>query len=282
MPDSRFRFEFMLMPGEDPADLLRPEVAESQLLGGLVQPGSATIERTATYTFFGAVATAWRHDRVLLAGDAAHLMPPFLGQGMCSGLRDVANLAWKLDRVITGVAPANLLDTYELERRPHVSQVIQTAVDFGRVICVTDPDEAARRDETFRADTRPLDQRFTFRLPALTPGPLVLDGGGGLFPQPAVDGAVRLDDWVGRRFLVLAADSGALGRAGDWWRATSDAVVCAVDDVPDDTGMIRAWFERRAGRVAVVRPDRYVLGVTDDLDGMTERIRPWIDVRTPA
>jgi hypothetical protein len=87
---------------------------------------------------------------------------------------------------------------------------------------------------------------------------------------------------VGRRFLVLAADAGALGRSAHWWRATSDAVVCELADLPDDSGAIRAWFERRAGRVAVVRPDRYVLGVADDLDDMTERVRPWIDRGTPA
>ncbi|WAX58469.1 bifunctional 3-(3-hydroxy-phenyl)propionate/3-hydroxycinnamic acid hydroxylase [Jatrophihabitans cynanchi] len=270
MPDNRFRFEFMLMPGEDAAEMIRPDVAEERLLGPLLPPGSATIERTATYTFLGAVASSWRRDRVLLAGDAAHLMPPFLGQGMCSGIRDTANLAWKLDRVLAAGAPHELLDTYGLERRPHVSHVIGTAIEFGRVICKTDPTEAARRDRQLLADPRPFDERFTFRLPPLTSGPLVLEGGGRLFPQPVAG----LDDWIGQRFLVFGADEAVLGEAGRWWRAQPDVLVSVLADIPDPSGRIEAWLARTGRRVAIVRPDRYVLAVTDDIDAATDQVAP--------
>jgi 3-(3-hydroxy-phenyl)propionate hydroxylase len=274
MPQSRFRFEFMVMPGEDATEMLRPEVARERLLAPLLPEESATIERTATYTFFGAVATTYRKDHVFLAGDAAHLMPPFLGQGMCSGIRDAQNLAWKLDRVIRGLSGDDLLNTYETERRPHVSQVIQVAVDFGRIICVTDPVEAEQRNRRFLEDPRPLEERFRFRLPELTQGPLVLEGGGAIFPQPpAVDGA-GLDDWVGARFMVLARDEASLGDSADLWSADPDVVVCTLDEVPDPSGAVRAWFERNGAGVVVVRPDRYILGTADKLDTITERLEP--------
>ena len=283
MPGSRFRFEFMLMPGEDAAELLRPEVAQERLLAPLLPPGSATIERTATYTFSGAVASTWRSGRVLLAGDAAHLMPPFLGQGMCSGIRDAANLAWKLDRIISGAAPDALLDTYTAERRPHVSGVIKSAVEFGRMICVTDRDAAEDRNRALRADPRPLGERFAFRLPSLPPGPLVLDGGGHLFPQPqALDRGGWLDDWIGQRFLVLGADEETLDGAGGWPCGDPDFLIRALTDVPDPAGVIRDWFERRGARVVVVRPDRYVLGTADTLKAIADQIRPILRARVPA
>jgi 3-(3-hydroxy-phenyl)propionate hydroxylase len=279
MPGGRYRFEFMLNSGEDVEEMLRSDVAEERLLAPLIPRGSATIERTASYTFFGAVAKQWRQNRVFLAGDAAHLMPPFLGQGMCSGIRDAHNLAWKLDRVIGGGAPEVLLDTYELERRPHVAQVIQAAVDFGRIICVTDDRAAAERNSRFLADPRPLVERFKFRLPELLPGPLVLEGGGGLFPQPMVNGSTRLDDWVGRRFLILAEDQSTLGRSDEFWWSDEDVLMCTIDDLPDPTGAARATFERFGTGVVLVRPDRYVLGTAADLDLLTGRLRPLLDRR---
>ena len=94
----------------------------------------------------GALGRAWRRGRGFVAGDAAHLMPPFAGQGMCSGIRDAANLAWKLDLVLAGKAPDALLDTYGAERAPNVRQAIDFSVGLGRVICVPDPAAAAERD----------------------------------------------------------------------------------------------------------------------------------------
>jgi 3-(3-hydroxy-phenyl)propionate hydroxylase len=281
MPGDRFRFEFMLMPGEIAEEMLRPEVAEAQLLASHVPPGSAMIERTATYTFRGMVASSWRSGRVLLAGDAAHLMPPFLGQGMCSGIRDAANLAWKLERVIRAMSPEELLDTYQEERAPHVTHIIQWAVDFGRMICMTDPEAEAARDRELLNDSRPIDARFTFSLPRLGAGPLVLEGGGGLLPQPAIAGdAVRLDDWIGDRFFVLASDAAAFGTSRDWWETAAGACVCTIDEVPDPDESVRRWLEGTGAAVAIVRPDRYVLCTTDDLDETTARVRPWLEVRS--
>ena len=98
MPGKRHRWEFMLMPGDDPATITKPEQIYEMLKPWSIDPAKSVIERAVVYTFHSALSTRWRRDRLLLAGDAAHQMPPFLGQGMCSGLRDAANLAWKLAR----------------------------------------------------------------------------------------------------------------------------------------------------------------------------------------
>jgi 3-(3-hydroxy-phenyl)propionate hydroxylase len=145
MPEPRFRFEFMLLPGEDPLAMQAPEVVRS-LVSPWIDPALFELERSAVYAFHGLVARQWRRGRVVLAGDAAHQMPPFLGQGMCTGLRDAANLAPKLDLVHRGGAPVELLDTYQAEREPEVRAIVELAVDFGRKVCMTDPEAAAARD----------------------------------------------------------------------------------------------------------------------------------------
>ena len=115
-----------------------PTASTSCSSRGSIDPAKSRIERAVVYTFHSALATQWRRDRLLLAGDSAHQTPPFLGQGMCSGLRDAANLAWKLRDVITGEAPDSLLDTYETERMEHVRAFIELAVELGGVIQTTD------------------------------------------------------------------------------------------------------------------------------------------------
>src|SRR4029078_7770813 len=116
-----------------------------------VHRDNARLERHAVYTFSARYPDQWRRDRVLLAGDAAHLMPPFAGQGLCAGIRDAANLAWKLDLVLRDLAPDSLLDTYELERGPHARAVIELAIEMGKLICVADPEQAAARDQALIA-----------------------------------------------------------------------------------------------------------------------------------
>ena len=115
------------------------------------RPDNARLEKHAVYRFQARWAEEWRRGRVLLAGDAAHQTPPFAGQGLCAGIRDAANLAWKLDLVLRDLAPDTLLDTYGLERGPHTRAVIELAIEMGKMICVADPEEAAARDEALIA-----------------------------------------------------------------------------------------------------------------------------------
>ena len=147
----RRRWEFMRLPSE-PIEALNDEATAWRLLAPFdVRPDNATIERHTVYTFQARWVEQWRAGRVLLAGDAAHQMPPFAGQGLCAGLRDAHNLAWKLDLVLRGRAGDDLLDSYQVERAPHAAKVIDFSVELGKVICVPDPAEAAARDEVMLA-----------------------------------------------------------------------------------------------------------------------------------
>ncbi len=276
MPEPRFRFEFMLLPGEDAAAMQAPDVVRG-LMTPWVDPDAVEIERSAVYTFHGLIARTWRQGRVLLAGDAAHQMPPFLGQGMCSGLRDAANLAWKLDAVQRGRAPDALLDTYQLEREPHVRTIVELAVAFGRIICTTDPAVAAERDSVMSAAHRERvsEADAPNALPGLHPGPLV-QGDGRLASQPTCNG-VRLDDLVGRRFAVVARDRLLLtGEEAAFWARRA----CFVDAVTYPA--LGEMLDELGADVIVVRPDRYVLAAGATLGPITARVRTGLEMEKVA
>ncbi|MGW4033190.1 bifunctional 3-(3-hydroxy-phenyl)propionate/3-hydroxycinnamic acid hydroxylase MhpA [Streptomyces sp. NPDC004838] len=274
IPGGRYRAEFMLFPGEDP-ERLKERASLDRLLAPLFPELRFDVERSAVYTFHGLSARTWRVGRVLLAGDAAHQMPPFLGQGMCSGIRDASNLAWKLARVLRGLLPAAVLDTYESERSPHVRSVVASAVEFGRFVSISDPQEAAERDRRLLsgADSRPLG----FQLPPLAPGPLVHGGGGTLFPQPTLDGSTRLDDRVGDRFLVIARTPELLTGPARWWHTFDDCAVLTLGDLGQEAGTVSRWLDRRDADFAVVRPDRCVLAAGRDLAAVTTELRETLD-----
>ena len=144
------RFSFMLNPGETPGSATETAGVWARV-GAYLTPDDADLIRAVNYVFRSRIADKWRQGRVFLAGDAAHEMPPFLGQGMCSGIRDSHNLAWKLDLVLTGRATDALLDTYQAEREPHVRFITEKAIELGRIQTLRDPVEARRRDERFLA-----------------------------------------------------------------------------------------------------------------------------------
>ncbi|WP_410631367.1 bifunctional 3-(3-hydroxy-phenyl)propionate/3-hydroxycinnamic acid hydroxylase [Amycolatopsis sp. cmx-4-83] len=279
------RWEFMRLPGEDAAEFASTESAW-RLLGLFgIDPGNATLDRHAVYTFQARYADQWRSGRVLLAGDAAHLMPPFAGQGMCSGFRDAANLAWKLDLVLRGEAGEDLLDSYTEERRRHVQHAIGLSMQLGRVICQTDPAAARDRDEVMLA------QRARTTTPSppeaavepLAAGVLHRDGtglGGTLSPQGRVsrDGVTgRFDDVVGTGFALISAvppdellDAGrravlaALGTRLAHVVPRDAEVPGAVADVDD----VYLPLLAEAGAVAaLVRPDFYFFGGAADNAG---------------
>ena len=205
------RWEFMRLPDETIAGLESDDVAWS-LLEPWVKPHQAAMVRNKVYSFRSLVATGWRKERVLIAGDAAHVMPPFMGQGMCAGFRDGWNLAWKLDLVLSGKAEARLLDTYEPERRPHVKDIIEISMFLGKIICIPDAAAAAERDRMFLSGEAPPPPPF----PCLTDGLLdrtsagtVRAPAGLLCPQARIslDGREGwFDDVAGTGFVMIGLD----------------------------------------------------------------------------
>ncbi len=243
---ARRRWEIMLMPGDDPTRMAEPDVFWPMMARWL-EPADATLERSAVYTFHSLVQDGWRKGRLLLAGDSCHQTPPFLGQGMCAGMRDAANLAWKLAAVVNDGAPDALLDTYESERRPHVGAFIELAVRLGAVLQETDPAAAAARDRRFAAGA----QSFDFPQPQLGPG-VRLEGPppvGTVFPQPQLSGGRLMDEAIGARFAVVGDAALLAGLALD------------VVRLP---GVGLDWLARHGVRAAILRPDRYVFAVARD------------------
>jgi len=252
----RHRWEFMLLPGESDEQMLADGVVE-QLLAAW-DCGDLKIERKAVYRFHGLVANRWRAGRAMIAGDAAHQTPPFAGQGMCSGLRDAANLAWKLEAALRGRAGEALLDTYQTEREPHVRAAIALAIGMGRVVCTLDPAAAEARNAGMLAGGgSPLPP---IRPSAFAAGSVLAGSAaaGSLFPQPTVgDGVerVRLDDRLSpHAWLISRATPTVAAPEG----------VCLVDPGRADLAPFRpaltAWLEKQGAEAVLVRPDRYVFG----------------------
>lgn len=267
---TRQRFEFALLPGENSQDMTTPEAAWRLLrqyhdLG----PDDLRITRQLVYTFEARIASRWRTGRVFLTGDAAHTMPPYLGQGACSGLRDAANLAWKLHLVLGGQAPEALLDTYESERRPHVTALTHAAIGLGKVANTHDTEAAAARDAAFFAGKVPPPPPF----PPLDNG--VLRAGtsapvGTLTPQGRIrlaDGRTgRLDDLTGFGFVLVAAEdpTAALGPERLALLQRLGCAVIALDTVEDLDGRHRAYLRELGAAAYLARPDFVLFGTAAD------------------
>lgn len=272
------RWEFMLMPDEDPAELVSEASSWHKLARWGVTPENATIIRRTLYTFNSLIAESFRSGRIFVVGDAAHLMPPFLGQGMCTGIRDVTNLAWKLDLVLNGVAHDTVLNSYSRERRPHVQAITKTAIELGKVLCETDPAIAAARDAALLSGHTPP----TPPLPGLIDGILYQDhdgtylgDAGALSVQGRVtlDGRTgRFDDIVGRGWVVLSRKARLRERLTSEAQAILERLGATTIHVTkatmpsdfhsavDRDGVYAAWFDKLGADVIVVRPDFYVFG----------------------
>jgi 3-(3-hydroxy-phenyl)propionate hydroxylase len=277
------RFEFMLLPHEKPEDMERPETLQA-LMEPWLRGEQVEIVRAAVYRFHALVAGEWLRGNVSLAGDAAHQTPPFLGQGMCAGIRDAGNLAWKLDRVLKGASSPSLLESYAEERSPHVREFISRAVQAGKIICVQDPAIAEQRDAALLESKRRGEQPpIGTELPFFEAGfiqdsenpdrhPLV----GTLPPQPRVrgeSGDQLLDDFTGGGFrLVLRSDAGfdaggvgarvaALGGSSVVW---SDAPVPTPGGLPVAVSVspeAEEFFDEHGIAAFLVRPDHVLFGV---------------------
>jgi 3-(3-hydroxy-phenyl)propionate hydroxylase len=286
------RWEFMLLPGEIAEEMNREEAIWGLLSPWLTQQ-DGTVWRATTYVFHALVAQEWRNGRVLLAGDAAHMTPPFMAQGMCQGIRDAANLAWKLALVLRGLSSPALLDSYEEERRQHVRTTTETAKGLGRVICELDLKRAAERDAGMLAKNGdpPRVQYRQSLIPGLIDGALCTEQRspvGMRFPQPRIirkGSPELLDDVVGANFrLVILNDyrdsvpgllRGHIENLGGTLLALSDCrssqqvsngdwLIVEADE------LLQAWFVEHALIAAIVRPDHYVMAVARGASEMEE------------
>ncbi|MCJ2180732.1 bifunctional 3-(3-hydroxy-phenyl)propionate/3-hydroxycinnamic acid hydroxylase [Novosphingobium album (ex Hu et al. 2023)] len=252
------RWEFMLLPGEDDTEMMRPErVAE--LVGAWMADVPHRIVRAATYRFHGLVAEQWKVGNVFLAGDAAHQTPPFFGQGMCHGLRDIANLAWKMDAIQNDGADPAILETYQPERDPHVRAVIGAAVDAGRYICELDPAKAAARDADIRSRAKDKAGETAHDLiPAIATGIIAAgtSGAGERFVQPVMEDGRKLDDVTGQGWRLFVRDDTVAGEA--------EGVTRVVAATLPDHGAVMGWLNANRADAVLVRPDHYVFGTAAD------------------
>lgn len=274
------RWEIPLKPGETEDDFASPAQVWPLLAAMGVTEDDVEIHQWAFYRHHTRMADTWRDGRVFLAGDAAHLMPPWAGAGMQTGIRDVHNLGWKLARVLRGELDDAWLDTYESERRPNAAFYTGLAVQLGRVI-----KQEATPEEIAAMNTVPEGLVTPFEPPLIAPP--VLDGGwlrgpvgdasvvGRMLPQPIAGDTTgrmaRLDDLLGDGFVLLGADVDPATLLSAEERAAWDALGAryvavrpktsytqGADDLVDLDEVLLPWLARYGARAVAVRPDRFV------------------------
>ncbi|MBZ7564781.1 bifunctional 3-(3-hydroxy-phenyl)propionate/3-hydroxycinnamic acid hydroxylase [Klebsiella grimontii] len=296
LPHGVRRFEFMVMPGETEAQLSEPHKMRQLLSKVLPDPDNVEPIRQRVYTHNARIAERFRVDRVLLAGDAAHIMPVWQGQGYNSGMRDAFNLAWKLALVVNGKAGEALLDSYQQERRDHAKAMIDLSVTAGNVLAPPKRWHGAVRDGiSWLLNYLPPVKRYFLEMrfkpmPQYREGALLVEGEGKtspvgkMFIQPKVtleDGQVTLlDEVIGANFAIIAWGCNPLWGLNDEqiarWRAVGVRFIqvvpevqihCDQDNVPgvirlgDTQNRLKSWFAQHDTAIAVVRPDRFVATV---------------------
>ena len=296
LPHGVRRFEFIVMPGETEAQLSEPHNMRQLLSKVLPDPDNVEPIRQRVYTHNARIAERFRVDRVLLAGDAAHIMPVWQGQGYNSGMRDAFNLAWKLALVVNGKAGEALLDSYQQERRDHAKAMIDLSVTAGNVLAPPKRWHGAVRDGiSWLLNYLPPVKRYFLEMrfkpmPQYREGALLVEGEGKtspvgkMFIQPKVtleDGQVTLlDEVIGANFAIIAWGCNPLWGLNDEqiarWRAVGVRFIqvvpevqihCDQDNVPgvirlgDTQNRLKSWFAQHDTAIAVVRPDRFVATV---------------------
>ena len=254
----RRRWELMLLPGEDPQALTREDKVW-ELISPWVKPSQARLERAATYTFHSLITKRWQNGRLFVAGDSAHQTPPFLGQGLCAGIRDAANLGWKLAHALQHPDSAQaVLQTYGPERTPHAKAFVQLAVDVGQIIQELDPVKAAQRDERLLREG----MAFTFPSPPLGEGmhraaperaPV-----GQVAPQFEMPDGLWSDDHAKRGWSIWVLpecklDATTRALADQWDMTFVSATAPRMAD----------WLRNHQAVAAVLRPDHYLFDLCD-------------------
>lgn len=268
---ARRRWEYMLLPGETVEDMQTPEKAWELLADWGVTPDNCKLERTAVYRFQARWAKEWNKGRCLIGGDAAHLMPPFAGEGMCAGVRDAVAMAWRLNGILEGKFGTDVLDSYTSERIEHAKHYINFSQELGQIICIHDEEEAAKRDAAMIADLKA-------RGGTPVPTDLCQLGKGAWCDESAhagelsVQGVVdaigkrdRFDQAVGQGWILLGYDTdpaAALTPAQRDQLAQIEGFtvkLSATDgDVVDVDGTFKDWLDKIDANYVLIRPDFYV------------------------
>jgi len=301
-PGTLRRWELKIMPGETP-EMFEDADAVRAVMTPYVDMDAFEIWRSATYRFNARVALQWRKGRVILAGDSVHQTPPFLGQGLCAGVRDAANLAWKLAHMKrTGFNEA-LLDTYQEERRPHVGTLIAHAKDFGAIIGELDEAKARQRDAelTAQLSSGQMETKRQKFIPDLEGGIIdrqtmcsgMTDVAGTLMIQPSVrcpDAVERLmDDVLPMAFLFVTEtaeqQSWMEGREDIWQRLgghslvilAQDAIaspqgIARYDTLPETGDRLARWRKETGVTAMLVRPDRYIYASVADRSDLQSKL----------
>lgn len=257
----RRRWEIMVMPEDDLKTLTQDEKIWS-LLESYIQPEQATIERAAIYTFHALLAKNWVKDRLIIAGDAAHQTPPFMGQGMAAGIRDAANLAWKLQKVIQDQQDISLIQSYFTERYSHASEFIQGAVQFGKII------QNYCEDIEFQVQTAKL-KNFITPIPKLGAGFYRPEHhqAGFISPQFLFENQKLSDDLVGYKFSLVMRDTSILS-SSELQHLQAEYAEQMTVLAPD--AAISDWLQAEQAVAAIIRPDRYIFGFAQDRDSLIQ------------
>jgi 3-(3-hydroxy-phenyl)propionate hydroxylase len=282
-PGNHRRWEISINAGEDPRTVSTPE-GTWKLLAPWITPQDGELWRQASYRFHALVADKWRNKRVFLAGDSAHQQPPFLGQGMCQGVRDAVNLCWRLEAVLRDGASDTLLDSYGVERKAHVTELTTRIKGIGKLITERDIDKARARDAKLLNDcggeVKPMPRQDV--QPALTVGllsPVEHPARGTIFPQPLLqnkDGhPVRMDEVYPAGWKVIfSKDAGAnCERACAHYHLPHLQVAqLGVGPLIELENVLNNWFIKHAVVAAIVRPDHYIYGVCADLESVAQQL----------
>jgi 3-(3-hydroxy-phenyl)propionate hydroxylase len=286
------RWEIMLNEDEDAREAEQPDNVWHRL-SRWITPDDGQLWRSASYRFHALVAREWQSGRIFLAGDAAHQQPPFLGQGFCQGVRDVANLCWKLDRVLRGHSGPALLHSYGAERAPHVRKLTSIIKSIGSLIAERDPARAAERDARLIAEAGGTVQSVPRQdlMPGLGSGLLAVarkPGVGALFPQPRVlwgGSTCRFDDVFKPGFLVVLGSAfqqrvspeirELCAKINGQMVRFSDETPHEVDDIPavrETEDVVHDWLAKHDSTAAIVRPDHYVFALSSTHDELTRQL----------
>jgi 2-polyprenyl-6-methoxyphenol hydroxylase-like FAD-dependent oxidoreductase len=282
----RRRWEYMVLPGESVEEMQKTERAWALLEPWGLTPENAVLERSAVYRFQARWAKTWHKGRCALAGDAAHLMPPFAGEGMCAGVRDAVALGWRLNLILEGKCGPELLGSYTSERLEHAKHYINFSQELGKIICISDETEAAERDARLKTD---LAARNNKPLPTdicqLGRGAWCVDAAhaGELSVQGVVEAdglRDRFDQAVGQGWVLIGLDkdpSAALTEEHREQLAMLDGITVrigrpgSVCDAIDVEGTYAKWLGEIGAQYVLLRPDFYVAATANSPEMLQQR-----------